>query len=84
MAAGIGPVAAAWHAHMQAVVVGVQHAVDGAQILKRPVIHGCLAWSRCDANPDRAFAVEFAVRAPADLPEAIDAAGHDIVVRTPQ
>jgi hypothetical protein len=80
VAARIISVAPAWHTHVQAVVVGVQHAVDRAQILKGPVMHGCYSRPRSDAYADRAFAVEFTVRAPADLPEAIDAAGYDVVV----
>lgn len=80
MATRIISVAPAWHTHVQAVVVGVQHSVDRAQILKGSVMHGRYSRLRGDAYADRAFAVELAVRAPANLPEAIDAAGHDVVV----
>ena len=84
MATRVNSVAAAWHAHVQATVVGVQYAVDRAQILKGPVMHGSLSRSRGDAYADRPLAVEFAVRAPADLPESIYTAGHDVVVGTAQ
>ncbi len=80
MATGVNPIASAWHAHVQAGVVAVQHAVDRAQILKGPVVDGRLSRLRRDAYANRTLAVEFAVRAPADLPETIHAAGHDGVV----
>ena len=84
MAPGIDPVAAAWQANVQAVFVGMQHATDRAQILKRPVMHRCFSGSHGDAHTNRALAIELAVRAPIDLSEAIDAAGHDVVVRPAQ
>jgi len=68
------------HAHVQAVIAGVQHAGNRAQVVKGAMLHGRLARPGGNPYPHRPLAVEFAVRATTYLPQAVDATCHDVIV----
>src|SRR5690349_1555457 len=72
------------HGHVQAAVIGVQHATDGAQVFERPVLDGRFSRPGDDANAYRALTIELAMGAATHLPEAVRTHGHDVVVGTPQ
>lgn len=72
------------HADIQADGIRMQYAVDRAQQLEGAVSDRGLSGLGRDANAHRAFAVQLPMRAAADLPEAVDAACHDVVVRPAQ
>ena len=71
---------AAGHAHVQAAIVGMQHAADGAQMFEGPVLYGGFPRASDDAHAYRAFAVELAMCATTHLPEPLDTLGHHAVV----
>lgn len=72
------------HEQIHAGVIAVEHAIDGAQLLKGSAMHRCRAHLRRDSHPHRSFAMQLPMGTATDVPESFHAAGHDVVVRSAQ